>query len=235
MNDNNRAMLPVASDVFYTLKLTKNAIGAKLVGGEFTFALYSEIGALVATATNDATGIIAFSIHLFEGIQIFTVRELSAPEGWIRDPKVYRIYFLADAFGQVQAYFPDGLPGFKNTLIPQIPCSLVQFGGLTFSTPGIFEYTMREFPPPEGWKVQQGEYRVVITVRDDGSGNLFATLNYPDGYPGFVNARAFVPAQVIFSATKTTVGAPLECGAFQFGLYDQAGSLVATAVNGANP
>ena len=66
---------------------------------------------------------------------------------------------------------------------------------------------------------------------EDGFGNLIATVEYPEGFPEFVNKYKRRPAHIIISACKLAVGAPLPKGRFEFGLYDSHGKLVATARN----
>ena len=64
----------------------------------------------------------------------------------------------------------------------------ITFPELTFTSPGIYSYTIKELAPPgEGWTSDGRVYRVLIKVTDTGGGNLSASLYYPDGAPEFVN------------------------------------------------
>jgi hypothetical protein len=71
-----------------------------------------------------------------------------------------------------------------------------------------------------------------VDVIDDGYGNLIATMTFPDGFPSFTNTYTTTPSQIIISGIKAAVGAPLPCGRFTFGLYDDEGELIATVTNG---
>ena len=51
----------------------------------------------------------------------------------------------------------------------------INFPALTFTSPGIFTYTVKELTPSdESWKTDSRVYRVVITVTDNGDGTLTA-------------------------------------------------------------
>ena len=64
----------------------------------------------------------------------------------------------------------------------------IDFPALTFTSPGVYAYTMKEITHSDGeWKTDNRVYRVVITVIDNGDGILVAHLDYPDGWPNFVN------------------------------------------------
>jgi hypothetical protein len=60
----------------------------------------------------------------------------------------------------------------------------------------------------------------------------------PDGFPSEypeapLCADEPLPVEVVFEANKTAVGAPLEAGLFEFGLYDENDNLIGTATNDA--
>ena len=64
----------------------------------------------------------------------------------------------------------------------------VIFPELTFTSPGVYKYTVKELTPPdESWNTDRRIYRVIITVVDTGDGLLEAHTDYPDGVPRFVN------------------------------------------------
>jgi len=220
------------------LTLTKNAIGTKLVGDEFEFTLYDEFGVKVGDATNDAAGIATFDLQFnTTGNYSFTLEETDTPVGWTRDETVYpvEIEVVDTPVGlSASVSYPQGHPGFVNRLEAD-PCSSIEFPELSFDHPGTYEYTLKEITASGGgWVVDDTVYRVIITVVDDGYGNLIATIDYPDGYPQFTNTYVLQPVKVIISATKTAVGKELSCGMFQFGLFDGE-VLVATAFNGPTP
>jgi len=111
------------------------------------------------------------------------------------------------------------------------PCNLIEFK-LTFDTPGVYEYTMEELTKSgNGWKTDDGEFRVIVKVDDDGEGKLVAKVEYPDGEPNFENKYETEPVEVVIKATKCAIGAELPCEKFEFGLFDEEGELIATAKN----
>ena len=64
----------------------------------------------------------------------------------------------------------------------------INFSELTFTSPGVYSYTVKELTPSsERWITDNRVYRVVITVTKNGDGTLSASLDYPDGFPRFVN------------------------------------------------
>ena len=53
---------------------------------------------------------------------------------------------------------------------------------------------MKELTPSdEKWETDSRVYRVVVTVTDNGDGTLAASLDYPDGFPKFVNTYCYPP------------------------------------------
>ena len=222
-----------------TLTLTKNAIGTKLVGGEFTFTLYDDLDAKVDEASNDSQGIVTFDLDFDdEGVYTYTIEETDTPLGWIKDGKIYpvEIEIVDSPTGLIASVsYPDGHPGFVNKLEAD-PCSLIVFPELSFDEAGTYEYVLKEITPSGGgWLTDDAEYPVIVTVADDGYGNLIATLDYPEGYPEFTNTYVLRPVKVVISAVKLAVGADLPCGMFEFGLFDSDNNLVATAFNGVEP
>jgi len=112
-----------------------------------------------------------------------------------------------------------------------MPYNSIKFK-LTFDTPGVYEYTMEELTKSgDGWKTDDGEFRVIVTVEDDGKGKLVASIEYPDGEPDFTNTYETQSVEVIIKATKCAIGAELPYEKFEFGLFDESGKLIATAKN----
>ena len=69
-------------------------------------------------------------------------------------------------------------------------CQNINFSPITFTSPGIYSYTIKELTPSDAnWKTDSRIYRVVVTVTDNGHGALEARVEYPDGFPRFVNKR----------------------------------------------
>jgi hypothetical protein len=49
---------------------------------------------------------------------------------------------------------------------------------------------MRETTPSDKqWKTDSRKYRVVIIITKDDNGNLVSNVEYPDGFPKFVNKK----------------------------------------------
>ena len=64
----------------------------------------------------------------------------------------------------------------------------INFPELTFTSPGIYSYTIKELTPSDDrWETDDRVFRVVVTVTDNGDGTLVASLDYPDGFPKFIN------------------------------------------------
>ncbi len=67
----------------------------------------------------------------------------------------------------------------------------IVFPELTFDKAGTYEFTMTEVKDnQENVTYDETAYRVVVTVVDDGKGQLVAEVSYPDGTPAFANAYA---------------------------------------------
>jgi len=67
-------------------------------------------------------------------------------------------------------------------------CQNINFPALTFTSPGIYSYIIKELTPSDAiWKTDDSVYRAVVTVMDNGDGTLEARVDYPDGFPKFVN------------------------------------------------
>ena len=70
----------------------------------------------------------------------------------------------------------------------------INFPELTFASPGIYSYTVKELTPSDGkWKTDNRVYRVIVTVTENADGILTACLDYPDGFPKFVNNYKLCP------------------------------------------
>ena len=67
-------------------------------------------------------------------------------------------------------------------------CKNINFPALTFASPGVYSYTVKELTPSdERRKTDDRVYRVIVTVVKNKDGHLSASVDYPDGLPKFVN------------------------------------------------
>ena len=226
-------------DVDVTLLMSKIALFKGLVGGEFTFGIFEahDTTTPLYTAKNDATGLIRFTGLSFSEVGEFEyiVKEIEAPAGWEVDKKEWPIKIeVTEQHGELVAVveYPEGIPSFVNE--HECPtCGEIQFPALTYEEPGVYKYTLKELTPSgDGWTTDPRTIEVIVTVVDDGHGNLVATVEYPDGFPSFTNTYKVHPTRVIISGCKIAVGAPLPAGRFEFGLFDEEGRLIATTTNG---
>jgi pilin isopeptide linkage protein len=227
----------MAKHVDVRLIMSKIAIGSHMVGNEFSFGIFDEHGTELVTGKNDATGLITFQHLRFddEGLFEYTAKETDAPAGWDVDTTEWpvTIEVVEEASGDLLAIvtFPNGAPVFVNTN-KSAGCGKFVFPELTFQTAGTYDYTLEELTPDGGgWETDKKVVHVIVTVVDDGHGHLIATVSYPDGFPTFTNTYKACPAKVIISGCKKAVGAPLPAGRFEFGLFDDNGTLIATVTN----
>lgn len=67
-------------------------------------------------------------------------------------------------------------------------CGNIVFPALTFNQPGVFNFTVRELKPSGCcFKMDDRVFPVTVTVTNNGTGQLVATISYPNGKPVFVN------------------------------------------------
>jgi pilin isopeptide linkage protein len=220
--------------VYVSLMMSKQTIGNDGAGTTFYFELS---GAGFYTAESHYPhGIFSFEAEFdMPGIHQFTVREAySFSSDWDMDyrewPVTVEVVRIENEL-QAAVTYPNGVPAFVNTYRGE-ECGTFQFPKIGFDGTGTYEFTIREETPPgDGWETDGRVYRAVVEVVDDGHGHLIATVTYPDGYPFFENAYTVSPAGIIISGIKAAIGAPLPCGRFIFGLYDQNGERIAGATN----
>jgi pilin isopeptide linkage protein len=146
--------------------------------------------------------------------------------------------------GQASPTFKFTLKDKEGNVVKEIesPAGTLDFGVLSYTEPGDYEYTVNEeMPLPDGWTIPTSSYRVVVHMTDDGKGGLIASVSYPDSNdtaPQFVNTYSTLPVNVgrIISGTptKTLSGKTLKDSEFRFGLYDGGGNLIAVGFNNAD-
>lgn len=108
--------------------------------------------------------------------------------------------------------------------------------GLDYDKPGEHTYTVREVVPDggmaDGVTYDTREFFAHVSVTDNGTGALEASVTYPDGDIAFENAYAPAATTATIRATKRLEGAALSAGQFAFQLTDaETGEVVQTAPN----
>ncbi|MCL1832674.1 MAG: hypothetical protein FWG45_07200 [Oscillospiraceae bacterium] len=110
--------------------------------------------------------------------------------------------------------------------------SNIIFNDICFTQPGVYRYTIRETSQPgDGWTPDGRTYPVIITITDDGQGSLKVTVDYPEGFPEFVNKYEAKAVCITLNAVKIAIGAPMFPGQFTFGVFDEDGNEVASGFN----
>ena len=109
---------------------------------------------------------------------------------------------------------------------------LVRFSEISYSTAGVYNYTITEKVGNKlGVTYDKTEHPVTVEVKDNGSGQLVATVTSET--PVFVNDYKAEPAQATIKAKKVLKGKALEADAYTFELKEGS-DLVATAKNTAS-
>ncbi len=120
------------------------------------------------------------------------------------------------------------------TLSGAKPSGEVNFDEIEFTKPGVFEYTVAETKgTADGWTYATNTYTVTVTVTDDGTGKLTATVDGGDSI-SFNNAYKAEGTEVTFSGTKTLIGRELKANEFSFTLKDEKGNIIETVSNAAD-
>ncbi|MDR2166794.1 MAG: hypothetical protein LBE35_02950 [Clostridiales bacterium] len=206
---------------------------------EFEFGLFDEQDILLVSGTNDANGLVqlTYGFPEEEAHYEYILEEIDGPAEWQLDDRRIPVHIdiipdvePGEYFAKVE--YPESLPGFRNTKDGE-DCSLIEFEEQCFDAPGTYTFTIRETSQSGGgWIIDDSEFDVIVTVEDDGFGNLVVTnIEYPQGFPEFENTYQAEPICVVISARKRAIGAELPCGRFEFGLFDESGVQVATARN----
>ena len=225
----------MAKPIDIEITASKIVYGAVLHKNDFTFELKDEHGKTESTAKNDDFGWVRFKELTFnkEGVFKFSIRETHAPKDCDISHKIVplEIHVTEAGPGRVEAdvIYPEGPPVFTNDCGE---CNNIVFEALKFDQAGTFEFTVKELSKSGGgWITDSREYRVKIIVKDDGHGNLIAVVEYPEGFPKFVDIFEHRSIEIVLKACKIASGAKLPKGKFKFGVFDEHGKLVATAYN----
>lgn len=229
------------AEAIIQLRGSKLGLGAILPDGHFRFNVRDESGAEVTSGYNRANGDIEFDefVLFAAGVYHYTIEEDPSNNDpkWITDTSRYRVIVTviqdptaAHGF-RVEIEYPDGFPIFKDFYCDS-EGGLVEFPCINFTHPGVYRFTIRENTEPKpGWVLDDSEFEVIVTVTDDGEGNLIPHIEYPDGFPTFENRYKANAVCVPLSAFKIVIGAELQKGQFTFNVYDEEGNIVATATN----
>lgn len=118
----------------------------------------------------------------------------------------------------------------------------VVMSGITFTQPGVYNYTLSEVNNGLGGvSYDSAAYQVTATVSDQGNGTMAVEWAVLDGDGNqvtngvsFQNTYRVTSTSVSFDAVKKLEGRDLTAGEFSFELKDENGQVIATAVNDAN-
>ena len=118
------------------------------------------------------------------------------------------------------------------------------FGKIEYTEAGTYYYTVSEQgkgTTVEGITYDATEYKITVTVTDDGKGNLVAKADREVNNLDFKNTYSSQKTGITFSGTKTLEGKTLEAGKFTFVLQEtdkgwkaKDGKAAVTATNGEN-
>ena len=118
------------------------------------------------------------------------------------------------------------------------------FGKIEYTEAGTYYYTVSEQgkgTTVEGITYDTTEYKITVTVTDDGKGNLVAKADREVNNLDFKNSYSSQKTGITFSGTKTLEGKTLEAGKFTFVLQEtdkdgkaKDGKAAVTVTNGAN-
>ncbi|MDR0841228.1 MAG: hypothetical protein LBN26_07620 [Christensenellaceae bacterium] len=108
----------------------------------------------------------------------------------------------------------------------------VVWPAITIDEPDVYDYTLRELTPSGGgWTTDGAAHPAIVTVTDNGMGQLIPDIQYPSGPPEFTDVYSAAPASMNIVAYKELLDWPHPEIPFTFGLYDKNEDLVETAQN----
>jgi pilin isopeptide linkage protein len=184
--------------------------------------------------TDDGLGTLSATVDYPDGTPVFQNRYMAAPAnislGGQKEAVGAALVAGKFAFG---LFDENGSP---LSVVANDENGNIQFSELTFDEEGTYRYTIREVTQSgQGWATDDHVYPAIITVTDNGQGQLIASADYPEGEPHFKNIYQAATITVQILARKLVSGCCCLCaGGFGFGLYDSNGKRVATGTNDAN-
>ena len=110
------------------------------------------------------------------------------------------------------------------------------FGEITYTTPGVYQYKVSESGTVSGVTNGTDSYTVLVTVADNGSGELVATVKIGEEESNevlFTNTYSASSTSASFEVTKVLEGAELAAGAYSFELKE-GDKVLQTKTNGAD-
>ena len=108
----------------------------------------------------------------------------------------------------------------------------VSFDAVSFTKAGTFNYTIKEKNTAKaGVTYDASVVTAIVTVTDDGNGQLQAAVEYKDGDSTFENSYAAKSSKAQFVVTKELAGRTLKDGEFSFDLKDENGAVLQTKQN----
>ena len=108
----------------------------------------------------------------------------------------------------------------------------VSFDAVSFTKAGTFNYTIKEKNTAKaGVTYDASVVTAIVTVTDDGNGQLQAAVEYKDGDSTFENSYAAKSSKAQLSVTKELAGRTLKDGEFSFELKDENGAVLQTKQN----
>lgn len=190
----------------YTVKIDVTDNG----DGTLSYSTWISGGTLAFVNTYTATSV----SETVSGVKVLNGRELQ--EGEFE-------FALKDADGNVIETVKNGADG---TFV---------FSELTFTSAGVYQYTVNEVKGDNAAIKYDGQkFFVIITVTDNGAGQLVAKTSITGGGIKFTNTYTAAETSVVLNGEKTLEGKTLEDGQFSFVLKDENGVVVETVKNGAD-
>ena len=188
---------------------------------------------VTVTVTDDGEGQLNATLDMGEEDSIvFTNTYVSEPDSVVFVAnKILEGQDLRD--GQFEFQLLDESEDVLQT-VTNNPDGRVIFDEIQYVEVGEYAYTIREITGAQGGiDYDTSEFGVIVTVTDDGEGQLTATEEYVDGKVEFTNTYNTEPETVQFEARKILEGRDLKDDQFEFELVDSEGEVLKTASSNA--